>query len=181
MKKYILILSVVLLAAPFAFADEAPPPPKPMKAKLQIVIDDLAKETTMEISRETLENLLNGQQPTAAVSSNVSASQTIFGGLLLSASFVFGGVWLVRRNGSKGIVPAAGAVIAVVLGTGVLALGNAAPPIFQRIDSQLFSDGMKTHKYARGEIKIQVVDDRYVDGVKLIVAPEKKAKESPKN
>jgi hypothetical protein len=112
----------------------------------------------------------------------ISRSQTIFGGLLMSASFVFGGVWLVRRREGGGFLPAAGAVIAVVCGAAVLVVANAAPPIYQRIDSSLFSEGLNAKKFAHGDILIEVDPDDISDGVKLIIAPEKKpGKEAKKN
>lgn len=184
MKRTVLIVFIALVSTAALFADEAPPPAKakPVKAKIQILIDPEAKDSKIVISRETLEALLDPENAGPVGLSGVSRSQTIFGGLLLSASFIFGGIWLSRRKEGHGIAPAAGAVVAVICGMAVLAMGNAAPPVFQRIDSKLFSDGMKAQKYAHGEIMVELSPDSYFDGIELIVAPEKKpGKQAAKN
>jgi hypothetical protein len=177
MKRAILFTIITLAASSVLFADEAPPPKaKPTKAKIQIIIDQNAKDSKLVISRETLQALLDSGEGRGALASpiGVSRSQTIFGGLLLSASFVFGGVWLARRKEGGGVIPAAGAVVAVVCGAAILAMGNAAPPIYQRIDSSLFSEGLNAKKFAHGDILVEIDPDDISDGVKLIIAPEKK-------
>jgi len=181
MKQTLLILVVLLSASAFSFADEAPPPTKPVKARLQIYIDKEAKEPKLIISRETLEALLTGGDGAVGLASGVSRSQTVFGGLLISASFVFGGFWLSRRKGLKPGVPVAGAVIVLALGGAALVMGNAAPPIFQKIDSSLFSDAMKQNKAARGDILIEVDRGGYGGGVELRIPPSPKEKKKSGN
>ena len=180
MKKTLLILVLILSANTVLLADIAPSSPKPVKARMQIYIDKEAKETKLIISRETLEALLRGGDG-AAVASGASRSQTIFGGLLISASFVFGGFWLSRRKGLKPGVPVAGAIIVLALGGAAFVMGNAAPPIFQKIDSSLFSDAMKQNKAARGDILIEVDPRGYGDGVEMRIAPSPKEKKKTEN
>lgn len=184
MKKTLLTLLAIPVFTVAAFGDIAPGPgesPSPVKTRMQIRIDPDIKETKLVISRSALESLLeaDGGARASAVRAGFTRSQTIFGGILISASFVFGGVWLSRRGLQTGGA-ARTASAAVILAAGaVIVMANAAPPIFQRIDSKVFSDAMKKERFAGGNVAIEISNDEFAEGVELIVAQEKKSAGAP--
>lgn len=163
------ILSLAMLSAA-VFADEAPPPRKfdPVETRLQVHIDQNTEKPKLVIDRATLERLYQGDGAVGAfLPDGLSRSRTLFGGLLISASFVFGGVWLARRKTKAGVF-AASALFAV--GVGVFTVsGNAAPPTFRRIDSAMFSERMNKERFGFGDITIEVAEEGADEGVRLIV------------
>ncbi|QQS39624.1 MAG: hypothetical protein IPM63_09570 [Acidobacteriota bacterium] len=173
MKRTALVLGLLLSISVVAFADEAPPRrnTEPVNTRIQIYVDPDVKEATLEIAPRTLEELVEGGGA-VGLASSLSRTQTLFGGLLLSASFIFGGVWLARKK-----IRSAGAFTAVLFAAAagtVLVTANVAPPTYQKIDSDMLSDKMKSDKFARGQIKIKVGDDDVAEGIKLVIPMAKK-------
>lgn len=168
------VIAIVLFSVSAAFADEAlpGPPAKLVKSDVRIYIDEKADTAKLVISREVLDSL-NGDGTVGSVAvPGASRMQAMFAGLLLSASFVVGGIWLSRRKNGK----AAAAVIGICAAGSVIALANAAPPVFQKIDSAIFSDQMKVERFAQGEIMVEVSDQGFDDGIRLIVPAKKDGK-----
>ncbi|REJ75609.1 MAG: hypothetical protein DWQ47_09060 [Acidobacteria bacterium] len=178
MKKFVILFSLLLSVSAAAFADELPPPKNtdPVAGTLTIVLDKEAKEPKLLISQITLEELYNGSESAGLAS--VSRTQALFGGLLLSISFVIGGVWLARRRvRSAGV--AAGLIFTFATGT-VLISANVGPPAaYRSINSGLFSEGMQNQKYAGGPIKVQVSTE-IADGARLIIPLAKEGSDSKK-
>jgi len=170
MKRSVLFIFVMVLLSPAVFGDEAPPPRKvdPVETRLEVYIDQDAEKPKIVIDRATLERLFQGSGEAAALSpAGISRSRTLFGGLLISASFVFGGVWLARRRTKAGAV-AAGALL--IVGIGVFSVsGNIAPPTVRRVDSSMFSEQMNKERFGFGDITIEVAEEGPDEGLKLIV------------
>ncbi|MCO6510943.1 MAG: hypothetical protein J5I65_09125 [Aridibacter famidurans] len=173
MKRTAIAICLLLTLSVAAFADEAPPrkAPEPIDTRIQIYVDPEVKEATLEIAPRTIEQLYLGEDA-VGLASSLSRTQTLFGGLLLSASFIFGGVWLARKK-IRSAGTASAVLVAAVAGT-VLVTANVAPPTYQKIDSDMLSDKMKSDKFARGQIKIKVGDDDVAEGIKLIIPMAKK-------
>ncbi|HUF05748.1 MAG TPA: hypothetical protein VMM38_16420 [Aridibacter sp.] len=178
MKRTAIALNLLLVLSVSVFADEAPPRrnAEPIDTRIQIYVNPDVKEATLVIAPRTLEELYNGSGGAVGLASALSRTQTLFGGLLLSASFIFGGVWLARRK-MKSAGSASAILVAAVAGT-VLVTANVAPPTFLKIDSNMLSDQMKADKFAHGEIKIKIGDEEVAEGIKLIIPMVKK--EAPK-
>ncbi len=176
MKRTIFLITLLALLATAVLGDEAPPPKNnaPVETRLTVVIDQDAKDARIVLSREAFESLTGGQEAPAGLASvaRFSRLRTIAGGLLISASVIFAGVWFARRRSRSGVVAAA-LVAAVGLGS-VYVFGNAGPLTFRTIDSRMFSDKMKSERYARGTVKLEVSDEEPGTGVMLVIPLEKK-------
>ena len=179
MKKLILFVFFTALFSVSIFADEALPPTtkktKPIKARLEIVVDSQADTPRLQIPRELVAGLADGNG--RAVGS-ISKSQTIAGGLFMSLAFIFGGLWLVRRRKAVATKRNGIAAAAVLLFATGIVFSNAAPPLFQKIDSKIFSEEMKSEGYAFGDVKVVVSDNEYDKSIRLYVPQEKKGAET---
>ncbi|HEX9960339.1 MAG TPA: hypothetical protein VGB00_05375 [Pyrinomonadaceae bacterium] len=183
MKK--LFSSIVLIAALalIAFADiRLPDTPQPKQSKaidtrLQIRLDQNAKEARLRIPKSRIKQLRAELEEfddaaDATASASFSKTQTVVSGLFLSLAFVFGGVWLARSRGktetkaSKAPVVGAGLFLTAALTT--IAFANVGPPPETRnITGKLFSNSVQAYKHASGRIKLEISDE--IDEIELIV------------
>jgi hypothetical protein len=113
-----LALPLLLTASPSARADLAPPPlPKGTETKFVVVVDDRADKPHLQIPK----SLLQGTTKPGQEEAGLFGAPTIIAGLALTAAFVSGGFWLVRRGRGPGRTAAA-----VVVVLSFLALGASA-------------------------------------------------------
>ncbi len=112
-----LALPLLLAALPSARADLAPPPlPKGTSTKFVVLVDERADTPHLQIPKSLLQGGKTGQEE-----SSLFGPPTVIAGLALTAAFVSGGFWLIRRGRGPG-----GAAAAVVLALSLLALGASA-------------------------------------------------------
>jgi len=193
MKK--MIVSILLLAAfaVTALADIPAPKnektPKPKKTRtintmLYIHLDQKAADARLIIPKGRIKELraaLDGldsdsEQLTAA--KGFSGVQTVVSGLFLSLAFVFGGVWLIRRdklgllNGKAFII---GTGLILTLTGAALVLANAPPPIIRSIQNGIFSKDVNAYKFASGKIILEASDKEEEVILIVPVTEEKKA------
>jgi hypothetical protein len=117
-------LPVLLAALPSARADLAPPPlPTGPKAKFVVLVDDRAGVPHLRIPKA----LLQGGQPGDKEEAGRFGLPTIFAGLALTAAFVSGGFWLVRRGRGPGRTTAAVGVVLALLALGASAVWADIP------------------------------------------------------
>jgi hypothetical protein len=106
---------VVLVGAAVAHANKRavpPPVPKPasggtQEVKLVVAVDDTVKVPRLLVPR----SLLTAEKKTADAGSRVP---TMMAGIALTAAFVSGGLWLVRRSGNRKV---AGVVLMLSVAT----------------------------------------------------------------
>lgn len=187
MKKMMIAAIFAVALSGAAFADIARPDvkPKPVpkpkgpEADMVIRIDSGASEAKLVVPRTHLKKLRAeldelGQEDednTADAGSSIQRIQTIVGGVFLSLAFVFGGFWIVKRNG-KGA--GAAGIIAVMLTTGAavsLVYANVGPPPSARkITSKIFDTNViRPFGYISGKIRVEVGN---TDTFELIVPNE---------
>jgi len=146
MSRLALIVLAVASVAPVALADLAKPQPRPHRkqktrdsALLVISNDDFTQEALLQIPRSMLKQIVaelgsEGESDLAAATagSGNPGLRTIMGGIFLSLSFAFAGIWLFRsRRGSrKAAVAAMLGVVAVVGLSATTALADLAPGPF---------------------------------------------------
>ncbi|MEZ5429311.1 MAG: hypothetical protein R2747_23890 [Pyrinomonadaceae bacterium] len=181
MKKTCGLLILFALLSLNALAD-VPPPKKPVEAeaRMAIYLVDDAKEPKIVMSRQMLEHLLEAggaEGATVKQSYLTGRTQTMISGLFLSLALIFGGVWLARsKKIGRSSQMVAGATVMAMVGISVsVALANARPPLYTRITSNIFSQGMQAERSAYGSIKIEIVDEGSSDVIKLKVPIEKKS------
>ena len=110
----------------------------------------------------------NGGQPA------MSRIGTVVGGLLLTLSFVFGGLWLMRNRKMSASNLSAMLLILSLSGVGTTSLvfANAGPPPEVRsLTGRIFSIAVHSYKYASGELRIETSND--VDYLELRVPDSK--------
>lgn len=189
------IMKKIMIAAIFALAlsvtavadiarpDVKPKPvPKPKGAEADMVIriDSGASEAKLVVPkthlkklRAELEALDQGNEDnTAEAGTSIQRIQTIVGGIFLSLAFVFGGFWIVKRNG-KGA--AAAGTIAVMLTAGAavsLVYANVGPPPSARkMTSKIFDPNViRPYNFISGKIRVEVGN---TDTFELIVPDER--------
>ena len=185
MKRIVCLLSITLLASAAAFADLAKPEPtkakipsKSISTTMTILLKSDAKEARLVIPRSQikqlraeLEQMDDDTDNTAAVTGDVSRTQTIVSGMFLSLALVFGGVWFARsgKTATKiGKTLIAIAVVALAASAGTFIYANAGPPPEARsITGKMFSQAVHIYKFGSGAIKLETTKDN--NGVTLIV------------
>lgn len=174
MKKIMIAAIFALALSAAAFADIARPDvkPKPVpkpkgpEADMIIRIDAGASEAKLVVPkthlkklRAELDELDQGDvDNTADAGTSIQRIQTIVGGVFLSLAFVFGGFWIVKRNG-KGA--AAAGIVAVMLTAGgavSLVYANVGPPPSARkITSKIFdANVIRPYNFISGKIRVEV-------------------------
>lgn len=189
MKKLFSLLALTALFAIAAFADIRPPEkPKPKttpngnEAEMFIQVSNEVTEPTLVIKKSALNKLGAALNEVKEADSSATTSfenktssvstQTVVAGTFLSLALVFGGVWFVRSKPSKTVV---GLFLITILGsTTVLVFANIAPPRIFGINKNLFTPELQNRAYARGKVKIKIVDDpiSVSDDFKLLVPKE---------
>jgi hypothetical protein len=185
MKRIICLFSIMLLAAAAAFADLAKPEPNKVKnpsksinTTMTILLKSDAKEARLVIPRSQIKQLRaelddmdDDTANTAAVTGDVSRTQTIVSGTFLSLALVFGGVWFARsgKTATKtGKTLIALTVVALTASAGTFIYANAGPPPEARsITGKMFSQAVHIYKFGSGAIKIETTNDN--NGVTLVV------------
>ncbi len=186
------------MSAAAVFADIARPrPAETPKAKagvdsmLSIRLRGDATEARLIIPKDQirqlraqLEQMDAGSDNTAAASSapSFSRTQTIVGGLFLSMSMVFGGMWFVRsgkaptRAGKNMVVLAMAAAFA---SAATLVYANAGPPSDARsITGRMFSQAVHAYGSGWGRVKLEV-GNTDSESIELIV-PNPRESPTPK-
>lgn len=189
------IMKKIMIAAIFALAlsvtavadiarpDVKPKPvPKPKGAEADMVIriDSGASEAKLVVPKTHLKKLRaelealdqGNEENTAEAGTSIQRIQTIVGGIFLSLAFVFGGFWIVKRNG-KGA--AAAGTIAVMLTAGAavsLVYANVGPPPSARkMTSKIFDPNViRPYNFISGKIRVEVGN---TDTFELIVPDER--------
>src|ERR1035437_150665 len=177
MKRIVCLLSITLLASAAAFADLAKPEPtkakipsKSISTTMTILLKSDAKEARLVIPRSQikqlraeLEQMDDDTDNTAAVTGDVSRTQTIVSGMFLSLALVFGGVWFARsgKTATKiGKTLIAIAVVALAASAGTFIYANAGPPPEARsITGKMFSQAVHIYKFGSGAIKLETTND----------------------
>ena len=119
-----LALQLLLTALPSARADLAPPPlPKGTETKFVVIVDERADKPHLQIPK----SLLQGNTKTGPGRGRPVRLPTIIAGLALTAAFVSGGFWLVRRGRGPGRTVAAGVVVLSFLALGASAVWADVP------------------------------------------------------
>ena len=193
MKRIIYLTAFVFLVSTIAFADIARPDKSPNRVEkpvaaiattMEIKLDRDAKEAMLIIPRSQvkqlraeLERLDNGDDNVAAMTGDISRTQTIVSGLFLSLAFVFGGMWFVRSGRATTKTGKTLVILAAIAATGSVAtfvFANVGPPPEARsITSKLFDQKIfSPYRFASGAIKIETWDRNYVQ---LIVPDAPKA------
>lgn len=190
MKKVFATLLFVAAFAMTSFADIARPDatPKQKTSKsidtyLHIRLDKDAKEAKLIIPksqvkelRAQLDALENGEDDTAASIGSDRRISTIVSGALLSAAFIFAGIWFVRsgRLNTKGGKAAAAGIVLLASGAFVsIAYANVGPPPEARtISGKMFSEGMHRYGFGSGKVKLEVSD---TDSNPSLIVPNEKA------
>ncbi|HVS39163.1 MAG TPA: hypothetical protein VMS17_26630 [Gemmataceae bacterium] len=122
-----LALPLLLVVCAPARADIAPPPlPMGAKTKFVVVVDDRADTPHLQIPK----SLLQGGQSGGKEDAGLFGAPTIIAGLALTAAFVSGGFWLIRRGRGPGRTLAAVVVILsfVALGASAVLADIPRPP-----------------------------------------------------
>lgn len=110
MKRMLTGACLVLLAASWARADEAPPRPMPPKGKLVVMVDANARTPRLVVPKQMLQ--ADGRRGDAGM------LHTVMAGLALALAFTGGGIWMVRqRKGGNSFA------LGLVASLAVLALG----------------------------------------------------------
>lgn len=191
MKRIIALTLVMMFCSLVVFSDIARPDPKPARtpkvlynatADMSITLDRNANQpvlripkTTLKYLRAELENMDDGSDDTAAVTSEsgtaFTKTQTIVSGAFLSLALVFGGFWFIRsgKASTKGVKNLV--VIAVISGIAVTATyvyANVGPPPVSGITNKIFNRrAMLGGAYARERnIRIEKTDG---DDIELII------------
>lgn len=178
---FALTLSAAALAD-IARPDVKPKPvhkPKGTESGMVIRLDASASEARLLVPKTHLKKLRaeldaldqSYKDHTADAGTSIQRIQTIVGGVFLSLAFVFGGFWMVKRNG-KGA--AAAGVFAVMLTAGAavsLVYANIAPPVRgQKITSHIFdANVMRSAGFVTGKVMVEVGN---TDTFELIVPDE---------
>ncbi|MCD9185548.1 MAG: hypothetical protein LUM44_03890 [Pyrinomonadaceae bacterium] len=177
MKKILMLTVLTALFATAALADiripdrpkqtptpAATPETAEKNAEMIIQLSNNVSEPTLIISRK-----LVGQSVSTTEKAGIGSTQTIVGGLFLSLAFVFGGV-LLARGKDKMPKAAIGAVIVAVLGlAATITYANVAPPRQMPINKNMFVKELQGYAMARGTVKVQISDEDYEDGVRLLI------------
>ena len=188
MKKTLLIVLLLGTASSSALANIADPSlgkTKSIDTRLHISIDAKAKEAKLLIPRSQLKQLRaeidaidGGSDSTAAVTGGMSLSgtQTIVSGALLSAAFIFAGLWFVRSGSKHRGAAVAGAGLLTLASVATIVYGNAGPPPEARvINGKMFTQSVHMYKQGSGPIKLEVSDK--VNTPELIVPDNVKLSE----
>jgi hypothetical protein len=181
----LLAVLAVVGAAAAVLANQAPPPallrpqPPPPTVPVGIVLDDKAREPTLELPRKLVSSLraaADGADDGTRRAEAAPVWRTVVGGLALSSALALGGLWLVRSRGRGG--PKALALL--VAAVGILAVGSsllwADIPPFPRgrpaggpPPRPIVVPGIPLSE----KVTVQVVDG---DAIRLIVSREQLAK-----
>lgn len=177
MKKIIGLMILTALFSIAAFADiripdrpqqtptpAATPETAGKDAEMIIQLSNNVSEPTLIISRK-----LVGQAASTAEKAGIGSTQTIVGGLFLSLAFVFGGV-LLARGKEKMPKAAIGAVVLAATGlAATITYANVAPPRSMPLNKNLFTKELQGYAMARGNVKVEISDEEYEDGVRLLI------------
>ncbi|HKP71069.1 MAG TPA: hypothetical protein VJV05_17410 [Pyrinomonadaceae bacterium] len=186
MKNTLLFVLLLGAAASSAFANIADPSlgkTKSIDTRLHISIDGKAKEAKLIIPRSQLRQLRaeldavdGGSDSTATAGISLSGTQTIVSGALLSAAFIFAGLWFVRSGSKPRGAVVAGAGLLTLASVATIVYGNAGPPPEARvINGKMFTQAVHMYKQGSGPIKLEVSDK--VDTPELIVPDSVKLSE----
>ena len=180
MKETLLIVLLLAAASSTALANIADPSlgkSKSIDTRLHISIDRKAKEAKLIIPRSQLRQLraeldaIDGGSDSTAVAAtgiDLSGMQTIVSGALLSAAFIFAGLWFVRSGSKQRGAAVAGAGLLTLASVATIVYGNAGPPPEARvINGKMFTQAVHMYKQGSGPIKLEVSDK--VDTPELIV------------
>lgn len=167
-------LFLLLLLAGSTFADIARPD-KPNKTKPQprtvtngrmsIYPRTDVKVATLKIKRETFNRLraaagTSEGDNNAALFGGPGRTQTLIAGILASAAMVMVGFLFMRKSSRGSKIAGATALVAMV-GFGVVAsIANVPPPRSVALTSNIFNTSTMAYGYARGEIAIEIVDEK---------------------
>lgn len=182
MRQMLIAAVMTLIASTVVLGDLAPPerpsgriekPKGSVAAHMTIKLDRSATEARLVIPRNQIRQLraeldaIDNPQDTAYA--GFQKTQMIVAGTLMSLAFVFGGMWIIRKeNGhtSKGTIAAA-AVLASIGSIATIVHANVGPPPEVRtINGKMFSESVHRYKTGSGRIKIEISDS---DEVVLIV------------
>jgi hypothetical protein len=155
-------LMLALVFAPFARADEAPPPPRKPTYPLVVEAGPKVAEARLIIPKKMLGVLKGGLDGNSSDQrASLPALHTMIAGGALAVGLAFGGLWLVRRGnaGSRSLAILIGAV--AFLGIGAFVWADLAVP-------------KPVMPAATDKVIIEVVDQG--DEVKLIINKDKLAK-----
>lgn len=142
---------------------------KSQKMQMSIRVNPNVDEPTLVIPRSALKELRAQLDELDGVNSNVaggsiSKTQTLMSGIFFSAALIFGGVWMFRgKSLGKTQKIIAGCLIAAFLGASVVTVfANVAPPPFQGLKADLFSDKMQNSwRGAIGTVRVEIDNDGY--------------------
>lgn len=195
MKKYVALLVVLLLFSINAFADvRLPDAPKPTPKKTSVAkketsvefhirVNSNVTEPVLRVPRSALKTMragLDGSADDTALATTVAKLPTVMSGLFLSLAIIFGGVWLARGKqlGKTGKLVASSLVIVFFSFAFAFTIyANVAPPPFQGLNGNIFSDAMKNHwNGAVGKVKVEITDENYDDApIELIIPRDSKS------
>lgn len=167
--RIVLVLIVLATALNTAFADIPNPnkkqPTKTEKMRMHVFGSSGGSEATLKVPKDLLTKLqaeTNGNQSLNS-SAALSKTQTIFIGLCLSLSLVFGGVWLVRSrvnaNGRATRAMVALAFLTLLAATATSVYANLGPPSYARsLTTQILAPDVAS-RGAFGDVKIEVLQE----------------------
>jgi hypothetical protein len=152
----------------------APKQKKTIDTNFRISIQKDAKEARLLIPKDQIKELraqldeIDGGSSNTAFLQRITRGQTIASGLFLTLAFVFGGVWLARKNTPKpNKTLIVGAVLFLCGALATLVFANAGPPPEARsITGKMFTPAVHLYKFGYGKVRVETSDD---DEIELIV------------
>lgn len=165
-----LILILFLMAVP-VFADVPSPNKKQTKKtetpkiRMHVFGDNKMSEATLKIPRDLLTKLQAEADSDKSLNAPASLTkmQTLFIGLCISLSLIFGGVWFVRSrvhaNGKGTRMMVALAFLSLLAATTTSVYANLGPPSFGRTLSTKILVPEVSSQGAFGDVKIVVGED----------------------
>lgn len=165
----IVLILILFATASITFADIPSPnkkqQPKTEKMRMHVFGSTGTSEATLKLPKDLLTKLqaeTNGNQSLNS-SASLSKTQTIFIGLCLSLSLVFGGVWFVRSrvnaNGKATRAVVALTFLTLLAATATSVYANLGPPSYARsLTTQILVPEVSS-RGAFGDVKIEVTQE----------------------
>ena len=182
MKKIVCLFSLIALLSLVALADVRIPTPKATPkgklVKMVVALDDDVNEPTLVIKKSAVKTLRAALDEAEAGDDNLAQAETsseklpvktIFAGIFLTLSFIFGGVWLARSKPSKTVIGLF--LFGLFATTTVFVFADVAPPKILGITKRILSQDLQEQGFVEGKVRLKIVSDIRTDFGLLI--PEK--------
>jgi hypothetical protein len=185
MKRTVLSVAALLVAASTVWANAAPMPPNPplvkgpQNVKLVVEVDENAKAPRLEIPQNLITLQLRRGAPGPGADAGPRVPTTI-AGLALAGAFVSGGFWLTRRNRTIATIALAFLVVGGTLMADIRVQPKPAPkttPLTLPANLAIASDKLTLEITDKGDAVKLIVPKGMGTEVKPDIKPDSKREE----